>query len=118
MFSFWQSIAAAVLILALAALGVGEACAQAKDEGYIKVEVKGKLATGIVAIGGETTGTTITVNNVTWELDFGKNEALAKQADQLSGKVVVVTGTLTMKQGVERGPRNIVTVATLKAAGK
>ena len=35
---------------------------KAADETYIKVEVKGKLETGKVAIGGETTGTTITAN--------------------------------------------------------
>lgn len=113
----WQTGITLLAVLAVTLLAVADAEAQAKDD-YIKVEVKGKLATGIVAIGGETTGTTITANGVTWELDFGKNEALAKQADQLSGKIVVVTGNLTVKPGVEKGPRNIVTVATLKAAGK
>lgn len=112
----WQPITLALATLALTLFVLGEATAQGAKDDYIKVEVKGKLKTGIVAIGGETTGTTITANGATWELDFGKNEALAKEADLLSGKVVVVTGTLTVKQGVERGPRNIVIVATLRAA--
>ncbi|MCA9070409.1 MAG: hypothetical protein KDA84_15865 [Planctomycetaceae bacterium] len=37
----------------------------------ISVKVIGTLKAGIVAIGGETTGTTITAKNITWELDFG-----------------------------------------------
>jgi hypothetical protein len=106
----------AVLALTLAVVVGGSL--QAADDGYIKVEVKGKLETGIVAIGGETTGVTITVDKTTWELDFGKNDALHKQADQLNGKQVVVTGTLKVIPGVEKPPRNVVTVATLKAAGK
>jgi hypothetical protein len=84
---------------------------------YIKVEIQGTLKTGILAIGGETTGMTITANNVTWELDLGKNAALRKQAEGLNGKKVVVTGTYTLKQGVEIRQRSIVQVTSLKAAG-
>jgi hypothetical protein len=55
-------------------------------EDSITVDVVGTLRTGIVAIGGETTGTTITAQDVTWELDFGKNVELRKTAEKLNGK--------------------------------
>jgi hypothetical protein len=89
----------------------------AADES-IEVTVTGKLATGIAAIGGETTGTTITANKVTWELDFGKNEALRAAAEKLDGQQVTVTGVLDKRAGVEVRERWIVTVASLKRAGE
>jgi hypothetical protein len=116
------------LVSALA-LGLGLACAasaqdkdkgrdKAKaDDGYVKVEVKGKLLTGIAAIGGETTGVMITTSkNIAWELDLGKDKDVRARADKLSGKTVVIKGELTIKEGVERGPRTIVKVTELKAA--
>jgi hypothetical protein len=110
----WFAFVTAALVLAASSFPV--ASAEDKDDGQIKVEIKGKLATGIVAIGGETTGTTITARGATWDLDLGKNEALHRLAEQLNGKMVQVTGTARVVQGVERGPRTIVTVATLKPA--
>lgn len=82
----------------------------------ISVTVVGKLRTGIVAIGGETTGTTISAKGVTWELDFGKNEELRKAAEMLNGKKVTVKGTLERRAGVEVKERWIVTVTELQAA--
>ena len=82
----------------------------------ISVTVVGTLRTGIVAIGGETTGTTITAKKVTWELDFGKNTELGKAAEKLDGKTVKVTGTLERRAGVEKKDRWIVTVTDLQAA--
>ena len=58
-------------------------------EDSITVTVVGTLRTGIVAIGGETTGTTITANGVTWELDFGKNAVIEDQS-----RVVVSKDTI------------------------
>ncbi len=87
-----------------------------KDEGYIRVEVKGILRTGIVAVGGETTGTTITNKSGTLELDFGKNQELRELAGKLDGKTVVATGHLTIRKGVEVRQRAIVHVTSLKAA--
>jgi hypothetical protein len=91
--------------------------ALAGDEGYIKVEVKGVLKTGIFAIGGETTGTIITTKKGTLELDLGKDKNLRAQAEKLNGKSVVVTGNLSIRKGVEVRQRLIVSVATLKAGG-
>lgn len=82
----------------------------------IKVEVKGKLETGVIAIGAETTGTTITANGITWELDVGKNAKLKKTLSALDGKTVVAKGTLTRRAGVETGQRWIVIVSSLEAA--
>jgi hypothetical protein len=86
------------------------------DPTYIKVEIKGRLSTGVVAIGGETTGTTITAAGATWDLDFAGNKELAAQAERYDGKMVLVTGTARVVPGVTRGPRVIVTVASMKLA--
>jgi hypothetical protein len=83
-------------------------------EESITVTVTGTLKTGIAAIGGETTGATITAREVTWELDFGKNEELRKAADKWSGQQVTVTGSLERRAGVEVKQRWIVTVSSLK----
>lgn len=88
----------------------------AVQENYIKVEIKGTLETGLMAVGGETTGTVIRANNVTWELDLGGNPDLPTLAKTLNAKTVVVTGTYQKIKGVEIPERHIVRVATLKAA--
>jgi hypothetical protein len=93
--------------------GAGE---PAKGSGFLKVEARGKLTTGIVAIGGETTGTTLTTPGGTLELDFGKNRDLRALAEKLNGKIAVVTGTLSIRKGIEVRQRLIVSVSTLKAA--
>ena len=85
------------VILAVAALLATDVPA---DEG-ISVNVVGILRTGIVAIGGETTGTTITAKGVTWELDLGKNAELRQMVKKLDGKKVTVRGTLERRAGVE-----------------
>lgn len=97
---------------------VDEDSSPAKVADSIKVTVVGTLRTGLVAIGGETTGTTITSNGVTWELDFGKQAEMRDQAEKLDGNQVVVTGTLQRRAGVEVAERWIVTVSKLKRAGE
>lgn len=83
----------------------------------ITVTVVGTLRTGIFAIGGETTGTTITAKGITWELDFGENAEFRKNAEKLNGKKVVVQGSLERRRGIEIKERWIVHVTDLKAAG-
>ncbi len=80
------------------------------------IEAKGKLSTGIMAIGGETTGTILTTKKGTWELDFGGNEKLRKLADKLNGKMVVVRGVPERREGVEIKERRIIKVDGLEAA--
>jgi hypothetical protein len=108
-----------VLALLLGAAAAASAGADDTDpkkdaDAYVKVEAKGKLATGIVAIGGETTGVVINAGKLSLELDLDKK--LQPEAEKLNGKVVIVTGTLYVKPGVTRGPRTIIKVATLKEA--
>lgn len=94
--------------LTLAAMGA--------DKEAKKVEMKGTLRTGIVAIGGETTGTILQTKDGTFELDFGKNKDLRQKAEKLNGKTVMVTGTLEVRKGVEIKERRIITVASLEEA--
>lgn len=89
---------------------------KAKSGEFVKVSVKGKLKTGIFAIGGETTGSTITADGITWELDFGTNKTLLEQAQNLNGKQVHVKGRLHRKPGVEVRERWIVDVKSLVEA--
>lgn len=98
--------------LLAAAMATGGAAEESID-----VVVRGTLRTGIMAIGGETTGTTITSSGATWELDLRGNPDWAARAESLSGRRVVVTGRLEVRPGVERRQRWIVTVKTLEAAG-
>jgi len=78
------------------------------------VEVKGKLIDGIMAIGGETTGTLIKSCGVAWELDVS-GLGLKREAAKLNGKTVVVTGSVRQKAGVTIAKRTILTVKTLEA---
>ena len=87
-----------------------------KDEPK-KVEVKGTLKTGVVAIGGETTGVVVTTEKEgSYELDLGKNKDPQDKADKLNGKAVVVAGELTVRKGGEVKERRIIAVSSLKAA--
>lgn len=80
------------------------------------VRLEGTLETGIVAIGGETTGTVLRLNNgQTVELEF-VSEGRRTQAEMLSGERVLVAGFLRVVQGVEIRERRIVRVASLRAA--
>ena len=78
--------------------------------------VTGTLRTGIMAIGGETTGTTITARGATWDLDLAGDPALRRQAEALSGKRALVRGTLELRRGVERRERYVVTVKSIEPA--
>jgi hypothetical protein len=81
------------------------------------VEVTGKLQTGIMAIGGETTGTIISIpGQGTCEIDVRGSKDLQKSVENLDGKQVKVTGTLSVKEGVEIRERRIIKVQTLAAA--
>lgn len=101
--------------MAIAAVsGQGKPGPEQPDE-YIKVEIKGTIHGGVVAIGGETTGTVITAKGITWELDLGNTESFRKLAEKLDGKTVLVTGSLEVRKGVEIPKRWIVTVTSLKA---
>src|SRR5437016_14684286 len=105
-------MAGMILVILLGAAVL--AADSAPTEESIIVTVVGTLRTGFVAIGGETTGTTITAKGIKWELDFGKNAELRAAAEKLDGKQVTVTGTLEHRVGVEVRERWTVTVTSLK----
>jgi hypothetical protein len=105
-------LSALVLVCLLAV----PALAADKEKGAKKVEFKGKLRTGIVAIGGETTGTIIETKDGTYELELGKDKELRAKAKRLDGKPVVVTGILGVRKGIEVKERKIITVTSLKGA--
>jgi hypothetical protein len=83
----------------------------------VEVQVKGKMVGGIMAIGGETTGTVIGARKVIWELDLS-GPGLKNKAILLNGKIVVVTGAVQQKAGVEIAKRTILVVRTLEEATK
>jgi hypothetical protein len=104
-----------LLLLGLACfLGLTAAVAQEAK----KVELQGKLRTDIVAIGGETTGVIIQTKEGDFELDLGKNKEIRDTADKLHGKMVQVSGTLTVRKGVEVKERKIVAVSKLEEVKK
>jgi hypothetical protein len=105
---------AAFTLLLPAALLFSAEKEKPKADSFIKLTAKGKLETGIVAVGGETTGIVLTTKDGALELDI-KDKELLKKADSLNGKVVIITGTLAIKPGVEVKIRHIVTVDSIKA---
>lgn len=108
-------LAGVVLLLAAAAFSTAGERGKGKGGGK-NVELQGTLRTGIFAIGGETTGVTLTTAKGTYELDLGKDEGLRAHADKLDKKTVRVTGSLTVRKGVEVKERRIVRVTRLEEA--
>ena len=77
----------------------------------------GTLKTGVMAIGGETTGITLTTaDDGIYELDLGADKELKKKADELNGKKVTVVGEYKPKEGVEKKERRIIATKSLGAA--
>jgi hypothetical protein len=107
---------ALLLVLLGTVASAAEKPAADVDE-IIEVRIVGTLRTGVVAIGGETTGMTITARGVTWELDTGIDPGLRKLAAMMNNSKVEVTGTVEVRQGVERGARTIVAVRVINRAG-
>lgn len=81
-----------------------------------KVELKGTIQTGVIAIGGETTGILLKTKDNSYELEFGKEKDLRARAEKLNKKMVVVSGLLNLRPGVEVKQRKIITVKSLKEA--
>jgi trans-2-enoyl-CoA reductase len=112
------------LILGVAVILAAQAQSAAEQKGasderrrggdYIDVTVKGTLKMGVMAIGAETTGATITSDEVTWELDLEGNQPEA--ASKLNGRKAIVSGRLRNESGVEVRNRFIIRVRSIKPA--
>lgn len=81
-----------------------------------EIRVRGRIETGIMAIGGETTGYRIRFDGTSWELDPGDDENLRTRIESLDGKEALVEGILTQRQGVEVPTRTIVRATTAARA--
>ena len=78
----------------------------------VLAECCGRMRHGIVAIGGETTGTTITFNHIVWELQLN-DDAARNFAKKHHSEPVVVTGMLRNVAGTEAKPRWIIDVNSM-----
>lgn len=104
---------------AAAVVGLAAAARAEEPKPVIRVDIVGQLETGVIAVGGETTGTVIRVDKIVWELDLGDDKQLAKQAEALSGGWARVQGVYTERPGVEVPVRKLVRVKKLSpAAGR
>lgn len=99
--------------IGLVAIVTGHASLQA-TESSVKVICHGKLRCGMVAVGGETTGTNLSLNGLTWELQIA-DAKLKAFAESNHHKLVTATGTLQHVKGPERSGRWVVAVNTLTA---
>lgn len=81
-------------------------------ESSVSIECHGRLRSGVVSVGGETTGTTITFNRIVYELQL-QSEADQKFAKDHHKQPVIATGTLRKVAGVETKARWIIDVQTL-----
>jgi prolyl oligopeptidase len=73
--------------------------------------LEGTLRTGVVAIGGETAGTTLEMSDGSaYELDFDNHAELRENASRLNGSKVVVSGKQVTSEGVEVKRRQIIEV--------
>lgn len=83
----------------------------------IQVECCGKLRCGMVAAGGETTGTTVTFNNLSWEIKVA-DEAMKKFVNEHHKQEVKLNGTLRRVVGIARKDRWIVEVSQITERDK
>ena len=108
-----QSARLPILLTALVASCLFFNQAAIGDEDFVRVQIRGTLKTGLMAIGGETTGTIISADGITWELDCTGNKEIMGALERLHGKTVYVQGKLEMKKGTEIRKRWIVHVEGL-----
>lgn len=105
----WKLISAVSVTLGMLAVTAADDSA---PEPSVSVEFCGRLRHGVMAIGGETTGTTISFNRIIWEVQL-QDEADRRFATQHHKATVVVTGSLRKVSGVERKDRWIIDVRKL-----
>lgn len=79
----------------------------------VQVEITGRVRTGVVSIGAETTGAMIAADGIVMELDFQNDEQLLEAARHLGTSMARVKGRLKPVAGVEVSKRWIVKVDSL-----
>ena len=84
------------------------------NSGSAEVAIRGRLSTGVMAIGGETTGTTVEANGITFELDLNRRPWLRRATQRFDGRRVLVEGELHARRSIERGQRLVVRVERLE----
>lgn len=72
-------------------------------------EWTGRVSSGLMAVGGETTGIMLVLAQDRLELQPA-DQAMRRRLEQLDGKTVTVRGTFETRQGVEVGTRRIIKV--------
>jgi hypothetical protein len=83
----------------------------ASQSGGVAIAIRGTLRAGVMAIGAETTGVTITAGGKSWELELAPRDQA--RIARLDGKTATVYGTLRYQTGVEIARRAIVRVKTI-----
>jgi hypothetical protein len=106
----WQSILAASLMACV--FSSADEVRAAPSDSSVSVECCGRVRHGVVAIGGETTGTTITFNGIVWELEL-PNESSQKFVKNHHRESIKVTGKLRRVAGTEAKDRWIIDAKTL-----
>lgn len=100
-----------IVVLSLASCMTATAD-EAASKPSVSVEFCGRLRDGVMAIGGECTGTTISCERIVWELQLS-NEAERQFAEQHNKDTIVVTGRLRKVTGIETKDRWIIDVEKL-----
>jgi hypothetical protein len=104
-----------VLVLLVVGVLLSAPCATPAQAGEGEpIDVVGILSAHVVAIGGETTGVTLTTEDGVYELDLGGDEKLQALAEELDGQLVEVTGLFRIVPGIEIPLHYIITVETLE----
>lgn len=97
-----------IVVLSISAFAVEPDSAR-QGTANIRVECRGKLMHGLVAMGAETTGTSVILDRMSWELKLPDEES-RKFAASNHKQPVVVLGTLRRVAGTEIRARWIVDV--------
>lgn len=105
----WLAACMAMLLVG----GISHSAEKPDAKESIKIEMVGVLKTGIMAIGGETTGNVITASGASFEVQPPKGV----DPEKFEGKTVKIVGTLVQKEGVEIKLRRILVADKLQAAG-
>ncbi|HEY0982504.1 MULTISPECIES: hypothetical protein [unclassified Schlesneria] len=106
-------VTASLLVLGILAIAAGRVSLYA-TESIAEVICHGKLRCGMVAVGGETTGTNLSLGGFSWELLISDPQ-LKDFAEANHHKLVTATGTLQYLNTPERPGRWVVSVNSLTA---